>query len=641
MPNDKEKDELLTTPLENAPRTTPQRTPPASGETPPDLPDGFLRALRQRYDILTELGRGGMGIVYKGRDRETGDVVALKVLRPEIAADTAVIERFKSELLLARKITHKNVCRVHDLSRFGAAAAISMEYIEGQSLRSVLQSLGGVALRRGLEWLRQICSALAEAHAQGVVHRDLKPENILITKDGNVKVMDFGIARSIEADVTLAGAFIGTPAYMSPEQAEGKPADARSDIYTLGLILYEMFTGHRTFHADTPAAFMHKHVHETPTPPREVERLLPGFLDRAIWKCLEKNPGKRFQSVAELAAAFAEKPEVKSGAAADEEVELPLHLPRWQRSDWLLVVSAIAGLVLFFPFFNRSSLAPRSKVHFDRSVLRRIAQEYAQRFGAPANGDGWIDAPVNGGEYEYLGKAAGARLALELTNNPLLYSRWEVTWDNETQVAVTNSGALQSFTRSFPGDVPEENLSTEDARALADKALRELFDRDPSLLRLEYKATGQIFSGHPASVLRWVEPKDYYGIKRHYEVWLVGRSIGAMSASDEVPAGYDWPYFYRQLLPLFAVLLPMIVLGLIQWRQVDSTAPWRIIFLGVAVALFEWHFWPSLRDLPAANLIVLLLTIAVICHYLLCFSRHRTLGTQNRPGQVPELDPGV
>jgi len=285
-------------------RTTPYSGTPSEQTTDWDPAEPVLRSLRERYDLLGELGRGGMGIVYRARDRETGDTVALKVLKPEIAARPELIERFKSELLLARKITHKNVCRVYELNRFGAVSAISMEYVEGESLRAVLERYGGVPLRRGLEWAGQVCAGLAEAHAQGVVHRDLKPENILIDRKGQAKIMDFGIARSLESDATRTGTLIGTPAYMSPEQVEGKPSDARSDIYSLGLILYEMFTGECPFRADTPVAAALKRLHEAPPPARTVEPDLPERIDRALQRCLDKDPKKRFQSVAELEAAL-------------------------------------------------------------------------------------------------------------------------------------------------------------------------------------------------------------------------------------------------------------------------------------------------------------------------------------------------
>jgi hypothetical protein len=381
MPNDKEKDELLTTPLEDAQRTTPWRTPPASGETPPDLPDGSLRALRQRYDILGEVGRGGMGIVYRARDRETGDVVALKVLRPEIAADTAVIERFKSELLLARKITHKNVCRTYELLRFGDTVAIAMEYVEGESLRHILSRYSPLSVRKGVEWASQICAGLAEAHAQGVVHRDLKPANIVIDRDGHAKVMDFGIVRSLEAEMTQTGVTVGTPAYMSPEQAAGKPVDARSDIYSLGLILYEMFTGQPALQAESPAVFVVKQMHETPPPARDVEPCLPFFLDRTIQTCLEKDPKKRFQNVGELEAALSEEapPEVAPEAAPVPRKDLGV----WRRWDWVLLALGVIGAWYFVKF--RDVIFPASKMtlEVDAITAQREAENLAARLGRP------------------------------------------------------------------------------------------------------------------------------------------------------------------------------------------------------------------------------------------------------------------
>jgi len=266
----------------------------------PNLSSASLAALGQRYDILAEAGHGSMGNVYKARDRETGETVALKLLKPEIASDQAMMDRFKNELLFARKITHKNVCRVHEFNRIGGIAYTSMEFVEGESLRSVLNRFGGLPPRKAIGMAQQICSGLKEAHAQGIVHRDLKPENVMIDAQGNVKIMDFGIARSMEAGTRLTGSMVGTPAYMAPEQVAGKPVDYRTDIYSLGLMLYEMFTGAQTFQADTAVAVALKQMREAPRPPHEVEPSIPVVIERAILKCLEKEPSKRFQSVAEL-----------------------------------------------------------------------------------------------------------------------------------------------------------------------------------------------------------------------------------------------------------------------------------------------------------------------------------------------------
>ncbi|HVA71508.1 MAG TPA: serine/threonine-protein kinase [Candidatus Limnocylindrales bacterium] len=269
-----------------------------------NLGSSSLAALSERYDILGEAGHGNMGNVYKARDRETGETVALKLIKPEIASDQGMMNRFKNELLFARKITHKNVCRVYDFNRIGGIACTSMEFVEGESLRSVLNRFGGLPVRKGIDLALQICSGLKEAHAQGIVHRDLKPENVMIDAQGNLKIMDFGIARSMEAGTRLTGAMIGTPAYMAPEQVAGKPVDYRTDIYSLGLMLYEMFTGSQTFHADTPVAIALKQMREAPAPPHEIDPAIPVFIERAILKCLEKDPARRYQSIAELETAL-------------------------------------------------------------------------------------------------------------------------------------------------------------------------------------------------------------------------------------------------------------------------------------------------------------------------------------------------
>ncbi len=340
------------------------------------------QAVAARYEILRELGSGGMGVVYQARDRETGAVVALKTLHPAVAGRAELFERFKAELLLARKITHKNVCRVYDLNRFGSVAVISMEYIEGESLRSLLKRVEALTVGRGLRILSQILAGLKEAHAQGVVHRDLKPENILIARDGTVKVMDFGIARSVEAEASRTVGLIGTPAYMSPEQAEGKPADARSDLYSLGLMMYEMFTGRQVFEGETPVALAMKQVQETPPPPRRFEPYLPAFLEDTILRCLEKGPEKRFQSVEDLEASLTEKraPQPAEPAGAPETVALPPRLEQWQRSDYGLLALAVLGAAFFFYLFDRAYPYPAAEIRISREMAEGKAVEVARRF---------------------------------------------------------------------------------------------------------------------------------------------------------------------------------------------------------------------------------------------------------------------
>ncbi len=272
----------------------------SSGATP--LP---MVSLSTRYEILGELGNGGMGVVYKAKDRETGDFVALKVLRKEVAADAEGMARFKHELRVTRRITHKNVCRIHEFNRTDDSAYISMELVEGESLRQILTRFGAMTPKKGVQIAKQICAGLHEAHALDIIHRDLKPENVMIDQVGNVKLMDFGIARSNLGLATAAGLVIGTPAYMSPEQVQGKTADARSDIYSLGLILYEIFTGTPAIRGKTAVEVVFKQIQEQPIAPRLHDPTLPLHIELAIVRCIEKNPDNRFQSVDELEAALA------------------------------------------------------------------------------------------------------------------------------------------------------------------------------------------------------------------------------------------------------------------------------------------------------------------------------------------------
>jgi serine/threonine protein kinase len=307
--------------LTDAPESNPApNVPAAAAPFPiPNLSSTALAAISQRYDILGEAGHGSMGNVYKARDRETGETVALKLLKPEIASDQAMMERFKNELLFARKITHKNVCRMHEFNRVGGVAYTSMEFVEGESLRSVLNRFGGLPQRKAVNLALQICSGLKEAHAQGIVHRDLKPENIMVDANGNVKIMDFGIARSMEALTRMTGSMVGTPQYMAPEQVGGKAVDYRTDIYSLGLILYEMFTGTPAFEADNPVAVALKQMQEEAVPPHEIDPAIPAYIERTILKCLLKNPANRFQSIAQLESALngsaEEKPAVGTAPA--------------------------------------------------------------------------------------------------------------------------------------------------------------------------------------------------------------------------------------------------------------------------------------------------------------------------------------
>jgi tetratricopeptide (TPR) repeat protein/TolB-like protein len=256
-----------------------------------------------RYLIEDVLGEGGMGVVYRARDRELNRTVALKVIRPELTSHPEILERFKREILLASQVTHKNVVRIHDLGEAGDLRFLSMSYIEGESLRSLIDREGALSADRGVPILRGIASALQAAHDAGVVHRDLKPHNVLVDREDQPYVGDFGISRSMTAGggtMTETGAILGTVDYMSPEQARGEVPDHRSDIYALGVMMFEMFTGSLPFHAGNPLSVMVKRVHEDAPSPTRIRPGMPAWLSAIITRALVRDPKLRYQSVTEL-----------------------------------------------------------------------------------------------------------------------------------------------------------------------------------------------------------------------------------------------------------------------------------------------------------------------------------------------------
>ena len=315
-----------------------------------------------RYRIDSLLGEGGMGKVYRALDAELGRTVALKLVRPELAGDPASMERLKQEILLASRVSHKNILRIHDLGDVGGLKFISMAYVDGKDLHQIIATEGKLPVPRAVEFTRQLCLALEAAHAEGVIHRDLKPQNVLVDKEDHVFVSDFGLAKTLEVHasmMTSAGEVAGTPRYMSPEQVESKPIDHRTDIYSLGLILYEMVTGDLPFESESVLQAMYQRVTLTPRNPKTVNPDLPDYLAGIILRCLEKDPDQRYQHARDLLADL----ERGDAPAAKPALPAPAAAPFWKKKPVWIAAAAIllaAGIVTSVPKFRQALFASRS-----------------------------------------------------------------------------------------------------------------------------------------------------------------------------------------------------------------------------------------------------------------------------------------
>lgn len=353
-----------------------------------------------RYELIEELGKGGMGRVYKVFDKKIKEEVALKLLKPEISGDEKTIERFTNELKFSRKIVHKNVCRMYDLNEEEGTYYIIMEYVPGEDLNGFIKRAAPLSIGKSISIAKQICKGLSEAHSAGVVHRDLKPGNIMIDKDGNARIMDFGIARSLRAEgITGEGLIIGTPQYMSPEQVEGKKADQRSDIYSLGIILYEMMTGRVPFEGDTPLSIALKHKTEIPKDPREINEQVPEELSHVILKCMEKDKEKRYQKVKGLLSELSDIEEgipitdgvlPKKKPTTSREITVQFKLKKLLIPVFVVIAIVIVGIILFrftalskiFGTSSSPATPPETEEYFtaannfwrDKSYLKSIDQ---------------------------------------------------------------------------------------------------------------------------------------------------------------------------------------------------------------------------------------------------------------------------
>ncbi len=351
-----------------------------------------------RYRIIELLGRGGMGEVYCADDITLNQSVALKFLPALFGQDQTWLDRFHNEVRLARQVTHPNVCRVFDIGEFQGEQFISMEYVDGENLASLLRRIGRLPHDKGLQIARQLCAGLAAAHDRGVLHRDLKPANVMIDGRGSVRITDFGLAAPAD-QLRKESLCAGTPAYMSPEQLAGRAVTVRSDVYSLGLLLYEMFTGRRAFRAETLRDYQKLHTSDPPTPPSEIVRDIDPIVERVILRCLEKNPQDRPASAMAVSAglpggdplreilAAGETPSPEVVAAAGQA-----HRGLYPRVATAFLVAGLISLILIAMLSPRAFVVQRAIRENPPVVLEHQAREilktlgYTQKFADSASG---------------------------------------------------------------------------------------------------------------------------------------------------------------------------------------------------------------------------------------------------------------
>src|SRR4051794_38350238 len=259
----------------------------------------------ERYSIINRIGSGGMADVYCAQDLQLGRKVALKLLYRRFAEDEEFVERFRREASAAAGLQHPNIVSVYDRGEWDGTYYIAMEFLDGQTLKQLVRGHGPMPPELAIDTAIQVLRAARSAHQRGVVHRDIKPHNVILDEEGRAKVTDFGIARAGASDMTETGSIMGTAQYLSPEQAQGQPVSPRSDLYSIGVMLYELLTGRVPFDAESPVTIALKHISERPVPPREVNPAVPPALDAVVMRALEKEPARRFADADEFIAALA------------------------------------------------------------------------------------------------------------------------------------------------------------------------------------------------------------------------------------------------------------------------------------------------------------------------------------------------
>lgn len=508
-----------------------------------------------RYRIIEEIGRGGMGRVYKAEDQELGITVALKMIRPEFSSRPSFIQQFKEETLLARAISHENVIRIHDISEVNDIKFISMDFIKGHNLKELIHTSGTLAVETAINITKQLCKGLSVAHKKGIVHQDLKPRNIMIDNDGRVYTMDFGVAKSVAAqEMTPSKGIIGTPPYISPEQAKKEKVDQRSDIYSFGIIIYEMLTGKRPFEAETSSEYVEKHIHETPPSPSKTNPLIPPFLEKIILKCLEKDRDKRYQSVNEI---------LKDLEEHKEESKIILARPKakklW-RFVYAIPLILIIGIGIYLLIGKRKTIVPSAA----RGGRIPLAVMYFENNTGDERLDYWRKALsdliiIDLAQSRLISVVTGNRL-LEILENLHLLEAKNYTTEDLKEVASRGGvdyilhGNYTKAEETFRINVMLQNIVTEEltgSKSVKGKGLESfdtMVDELTPWIKSQFNLTrqeiaedidrkiGKIFTSSPEAL------ELYYQAKQHYHEGKFEKSIEVLKKALAVDPGFAIAY---------------------------------------------------------------------------------------------------
>ena len=454
-------------------------------------------ALADRYRIVALMGKGGMGEVYRADDLKLGQAVALKFLPDAVAQDGAALARLHREVRMARQVSHPNVCRVFDIGEADGLPFLSMEYVDGEDLASLLRRIGRLPQDKALEIARQLCAGLAAAHENGVLHRDLKHANVMIDGRGKARITDFGLA-GLADDLRGGEARGGTPAYMAPEQLAGKEASVKSDIYSLGLVLYELFTGKRAFDAATLAELRRLHEQTTPSSPSTLVKEMDPLVERVILRCLEKDPGKRPASAIQVAAALPGGDPLAAALAAGETPSPEMVAASGETESlrpaaaWACLAVVVVGAIATVFLGAQTKLYPRVGLEKPPDVLAERAKEIARK-------SGYSEPPTD--------RAFGFTQDEEYLRYIGEHDKSKTRWNNLDRGAIKfwyrqsprELAAQRSFTTEFPGGDVSANDPPLDVSGMATVWL----DPRGRLLKLEAVPPQVEEAAAPASAPNW------------------------------------------------------------------------------------------------------------------------------------------